>query len=79
MSPESYHPSPLSSIRSQNVDEMGNQSFNYVCTSTYFEGYVNEDEQAFDDVEADEVVQVMDCIARRKPTRLTRYPRCATE
>ncbi|KAI3762884.1 hypothetical protein L1987_53326 [Smallanthus sonchifolius] len=42
-------------------------------------GYVNEDEQEFDDVEADEVVQVTDCIARRKPTRLTRHPRCGTD
>ncbi|KAI3776729.1 hypothetical protein L1987_46518 [Smallanthus sonchifolius] len=82
MTPESYHPSPLSSIRSQNVDEMGNQSYDYGCTSTYFQGYVNEDELAFDDVEdveADEAVQVTGCIARRKPTRLTRHPRYGTE
>ncbi|KAI3742840.1 hypothetical protein L1987_60536 [Smallanthus sonchifolius] len=62
------HYSPLSGV--QNMFDLN------------MSGNVNEDGHAFDDVEdveADEAVQVTDCIARRKPTRLTRHPRCGTE
>ncbi|KAI3824893.1 hypothetical protein L1987_06366 [Smallanthus sonchifolius] len=72
-SPESYHPSPLSSHPSQNVDQMGTQNYEdgvpQLITKhsplswgqNLFDlnrvGYVNDDQKVVDDVEDVEVDQ----------------------